>query len=660
MIQAAPRIRAPVLVTALLLSAAGIASAAPSANPPERDRGPAYVDPDLNLQLEGPFPPEGVAIRVVLRHDDLPGVGNDRSDVVRARQQRVLDALSAGSFRIKYRHISLSGFSGWAHGAAIRVLANHPEVISIHADREVHATLAQGVPLIGADVVHGLGFTGQGINVAVVDTGIDTDHPDLIDDLVAEHCNCDAHPSPNFGACCPGNTFEADGPGSAEDDNGHGTNVSGIITSANAANPGVAPNAGIVAVKVLSSGGGGQASGIDAGLDWILTHHAALSIRIVNMSLGDGAEQNDPAAPDCSTDPTSVGIAALHAAGVAVFVASGNDGHDDGISAPACTAEAISVGGVYDQALGPIGWCGNRVCTRALCTDSTAPDVFVCHSNSDEILDLLAPNYRTATTALGGGTLAGFGGTSAASPYAAAEAALLLEADPALTPDALRTQMKAAGPLVTNPDNGLAFRRSDIGAIVTALPVCGNGGVEPGEDCDDGGTIDGDCCSSSCAFESAGSVCDDGDACTQNDTCDGSGRCTGPPLDCNDGNLCTDDACDPATGCTSIPNTDSCDDGDACTTPDTCAGGACAGGPPLDCDDNDPCTAESCDALTGCAHDPIIGCVAVPTLGPPAHLLLLMLLMFAGVAFLFPSRQPRSDGLRRPPRKPAHGAASAQ
>ncbi|MCH6564135.1 MAG: DUF4215 domain-containing protein, partial [Myxococcales bacterium] len=104
---------------------------------------------------------------------------------------------------------------------------------------------------------------------------------------------------------------------------------------------------------------------------------------------------------------------------------------------------------------------------------------------------------------------------------------------------------------------------------ISFVPLCGDGVVDRDEQCDDGNTEDGDCCSSSCAFESAGSVCDDGDACTQNDTCDGSGRCTGPSLDCNDGNLCTDDACDPATGCTSIPNTDSCDDGDACTTPDT-------------------------------------------------------------------------------------------
>jgi len=433
----------------------------------------AWLDPDLVRQLDQPGASAGVPVRVLLRSDDLPGVGGARSAVVWARQIRVLQSLPAESFRLKYRHISLSGFSGWVQAAAVRALARHPEVISIHADEEVHAMLAQGAPLIGADEVQALGFSGAGINIAVLDTGIDTDHADLADDLVAEHCACDAHPAPTMGACCPGGVFEADGPGSAEDGNGHGTNVAGIITSADSSNKGVAPNAGIVAVKVLSNGGGGLDSGIDAGLDWVLTNHAALGIRIVNMSLGDTAEHDDPSVADCSADPTSVAIATLHAMGVAVFVASGNEGHDSGIAAPACTAEAISVGGVYDATLGSIGWCGNRVCSTALCIDTSAPDTFVCHSNSGETLDLLAPNYRTATTGIGGGTQTEFGGTSAASPYAAAQAALLLEADPSLTPEDLRALMTSVGPLVVNPDNGLAFPRTDVAEALKFVPEPG-------------------------------------------------------------------------------------------------------------------------------------------------------------------------------------------
>jgi subtilisin family serine protease len=258
------------------------------------------------------------------------------------------------------------------------------------------------------------------------------------------------------------------GPGSAEDDGGHGTGVAGIITSGGVVAPlGVAPDAGIVAVKVLNATGNGLDSSIDMGLDWVLTNHAAFGIRVVNLSFGDGGEYADETVAPCAGDPTATAIAGLVAAGVTVFAASGNEGHDAGISSPACVAGAIAVGGVYDAFLGPISWCGST-CSEILCTDLTAPDVFACHSNSDEILDVLAPEWRATTSARGGGTT-NAAGTSAAAPYAAAEAALLLDADPALTPAAIRSLLMAHGPLVTNPANGLAFRRSDVAAAVAAI-----------------------------------------------------------------------------------------------------------------------------------------------------------------------------------------------
>jgi subtilisin family serine protease len=464
------RARALLRAASLLPALAGLAAAREPATPTQlASRAGARVEPELERALAGSLAGQGVAVRVSLAHDDLPPPGAERLAIVDARQQRVLDSLAPGTFRLTWRYESLAGFAGWAAPAAVAALRRHPEVASIHLDGWARASLVQGRALIGADTAHAQGFTGAGVNVAVLDTGIDTNHPDLADDLVAERCFCDAHPSPVLGACCPGGGFTGSGPGSAEDDNGHGTSVSGIVTSAGVVAPlGVAPDAGIVAVKVLSSGGGAQESGIDMGLDWVLTNHAALGIRVVNLSFGDGGEHNDPTSSACSGDPTAQAIEGLSAAGVAVFAASGNEGHDDGISSPACVAEAISVGGVYDAFLGTVGWCGNLVCTQALCSDVTGPDVFVCHSSSDEILDLLAPDWRTTTSALGGG-IANFGGTSAATPYAAAEAALLLEADPTLSPEEIRTLLKSHGPLVTNPDNGLAFRRSDASGALAAV-----------------------------------------------------------------------------------------------------------------------------------------------------------------------------------------------
>src|SRR5262249_32058776 len=77
----------------------------------------------------------------------------------------------------------------------------------------------------------------------------------------------------------------------------------------------------------------------------------------------------------------------------------------------------------------------------------------------------------------------------------------------------------------------------------------------------------------------------------------------GPAPNCDDGNGCTDDSCNPATGCVHTNNTAPCNDGNACTTNDHCAGGACMGGAALNCDDGVACTVDSCNPLTGCVHD---------------------------------------------------------
>jgi cysteine-rich repeat protein len=471
---------------------------------------------------------EKIAINVSLERDDLAAPGRARRVAVRARQKRVLDSFPRGTFDLTYRYQSLSGFSGRIPVSAIEGLRRHPEVVAIHLDYELQASLAEGNALIGADSVHAAGLTGAGVVVAVLDTGIDTNHPDLLDDLVAEQCFCNDHPAANRG-CCPNRRSEQSGAGAAEDDEGHGTHTAGIITSGGVVSAkGVAPDAGIVAIKVLAANGRGSSSNTAAGLDWIVSNHATFGIDLVNASLGDGLEHNNPLASPCSGTLTANAVSLLHAAGIAFFAASGNEGYDDGISEPACIADAISVGGVYDSVLGTVGWCGNASCTTTLCSDVSGPDVFVCHSNSDEILDVLAPNWRTTSPSMGGGA-SGFGGTSAASPYAAGQAALLLEADSALQPEDLRTLLESHGPSVTNPDNGLSFPRSDVSAAIAVLATCGDGVLEFGESCDDGNVLDGDCCSSICEYDPVGAACDDGDPCTA-ESCDVLAGCVHAPI----------------------------------------------------------------------------------------------------------------------------------
>lgn len=111
--------------------------------------------------------------------------------------------------------------------------------------------------------------------------------------------------------------------------------------------------------------------------------------------------------------------------------------------------------------------------------------------------------------------------------------------------------------------------------------------------------------STGCGFVANTASCDDGNPCTLNDVC-AAGTCTaGVAKDCGDGNVCTDDACNPQGGeCVHTPNAASCTDGDACTSGDTCADGTCHGGSGAGCDDGNPCTTDACDGVGGCTHTP--------------------------------------------------------
>jgi cysteine-rich repeat protein len=132
------------------------------------------------------------------------------------------------------------------------------------------------------------------------------------------------------------------------------------------------------------------------------------------------------------------------------------------------------------------------------------------------------------------------------------------------------------------------------------------------EVCDDGNPCTDDACAAGvgCTHTPNAVPCSDGNACTTNDTCSGGGCVGGPAPNCNDNNPCTNDACDPATGCVNvlIPNCESCDtDADcnnhnACDGVEACVGGFCESAPALTCDDANPCTDDGCDPATGCTH----------------------------------------------------------
>ena len=150
------------------------------------------------------------------------------------------------------------------------------------------------------------------------------------------------------------------------------------------------------------------------------------------------------------------------------------------------------------------------------------------------------------------------------------------------------------------------------GSTCTEGDVCAAGGCLAGKakNCDDGNACTDDACDPAigCKKSSNSKPCDDGNTCSTGDSCT-AGVCSGVPLNpatnCGDSNPCTNDACDPKLGCTHAPNQAQCDDGNPCTVADVCGLGACKSGGTNDCSDGNPCTIDSCSAEKGCQSAPV-------------------------------------------------------
>jgi subtilisin family serine protease len=231
--------------------------------------------------------------------------------------------------------------------------------------------------------------------VAVIDTGVDLDHPDL---SVGPGRDCTAA-------------------GSADDLNGHGTHVAGTVGARNtgAGVVGIVPGTTIHPVKVLDAKGAGRDSQVICGLDWVAENAAALNIRVANLSLG-GEGREDGACGARAFDPLHAAICRLTARGVSVVVAAGNETADLGASAPAAYQEVLTVTAMADGD----GAGGARV-TSTPCGE--ADDAVASFSNyatvaADAAHTLAAPGVCITSTAPGGRYVR-MSGTSMAAPHVA-------------------------------------------------------------------------------------------------------------------------------------------------------------------------------------------------------------------------------------------------
>ncbi len=403
------------------------------------------------------------------------------------RQEHVLNALEQKQFQLKHRFENILGFSGEATLQAIDGLAKMDGVELIEEDKKAYKNTSEGIPLIGGDGLHSMGYYGSGISIAICDTGVDYSHPEL-----------GGGGFPNSKVI--GGYDLGDSDSDPMDCEGHGTAAAGIAAgdSGGGYGGGVAPSAKIYALKIISGcGGSAYFSDIAAAWDWCVTHKnddPNNPIMIISTSFG-----GDYFTTPCdATYPTMAASAANAIAnGITVFVSSGNDGLCDGMGAPACLTDAISVGAVYDANIGqypPSGYVGcisNGSCVgytsgcpcdeKCYVDGATAMDQVTTYSNSASFLDILAAsNCATTTDIVGsGGYDSGnydscFGGTSAACPYAAGAGAILQnyaksQTGVFITPAQLKSALVTYGDSVTDYKNGLSHPRINVLASTAAI-----------------------------------------------------------------------------------------------------------------------------------------------------------------------------------------------
>jgi len=432
-------------------SAASPPAAAPTAQVVSNqipERPDVTVERGVYTELEASS--DGTAYVIVMLQpvQAARGTPQQRRAAVRDIQNRVLANLPPGEFTPVYQYENFAAMTGRVNAPGLAKLAADPDVVGVGPDGRGHAHLDVSVPFINADDAHALGYTGTGITVAVLDTGIDSDHPDLSDNIATGWYHfLDQGATTGVGA---------------EDNNGHGTNVSGIITSkGQVASVGVAPDADILAIKVLKADGSGWVSDWASGVDYVVSHKDDYDkLCCINMSLGTwdlyGSCPCDNA--DMWTMLMQASVQAAKSAGIASFASSGNQGSTTSMSCPACLSTATAVAAVYDQNLGRepnTGTYQDMWSSFGNCYDgTTAPDKIACFSNRSTCNELAAPGRLINAPAMGGGTGA-YTGTSQASPHVAGVAALMcqkcVDRGESLTPNAMVQAMKSTGVSTNDP-----------------------------------------------------------------------------------------------------------------------------------------------------------------------------------------------------------------
>ncbi|MDA0181647.1 S8 family serine peptidase [Solirubrobacter phytolaccae] len=396
------------------------------------------LDPALATQLDA-----GVAVEALAILDDagrVPSLGVGTPRQITGTRTAIADLRRPIAHRSQVQVLQTYQLVPLVHvriasPAAAVALLNTPEVRSIAADEVRVSTTASSLPRISQPPVLARSLMGQGVGVAVLDTGVDFTQPDFGACVAAGQA---ATPADVCRVSAALDTAPDDG---ALDAHGHGSNVAGIVSA-------VAPGARILALDVFDGLPAHDHDVIEA-LDWVLRNRAKHNIRAVNMSFG--SDSHHLGSCDSSfwgRHPYTNALIGMRSAGIVPVASSGNSARDgsgnfvDGIGDPACVA--FAVGGTDDS-------------------DALRPG-----SQDGPQLGVLAPG--TGITA-GGRTM---GGTSQAAPHVAGAVAVLASLRPQSTPQELQDFVRTSGTQITDPRSGRTHPRLDLMTAVRAAHVVPN------------------------------------------------------------------------------------------------------------------------------------------------------------------------------------------
>jgi subtilisin family serine protease len=399
--------------------------------------------------VRAPFAPEGAlgpAMAQVQRED----IGRAQATVERRLPRR--ESSRAHKFD------TLPFMAMEVDAAQLDALGEMEEVTHIQEDEQRALLLNTSIPFIRADQSWATGATGSGWAVAVLDDGVQNDHPFLSGRIVSEACYSTHNPSQNFYSLCPGYATASTAAGSASNcllpntsffwACTHGTHVAGISSGSGAtggvAYSGVAKDSLVVSIQVFTwANSAGDVTAWDSdilkGLERVYALRTIHNIAAVNMSLGGDAYTSQASCDSLHASYKAM-IDQLRSAGIATIIASGNNGYTNAISVPGCISSAVTVGATLNDS--------NSVAS---------------YSNSASFLDLLAPG-SSILSSVPSSTYASYNGTSMATPHVAGCWSVLKSARPTATPTEIENALKATGVSVTDSKSGVATPRIDCKA----------------------------------------------------------------------------------------------------------------------------------------------------------------------------------------------------